>query len=189
MKTIREKISFRIYKKGRKWIQCYINYKIGEKEFSHQGKVLINDYLKTKNVGEWVNNLPAEISAKENDFSYNQRIEYTATAIESNPELPIFYFGKYKFENISSVSEKDLGYLIFMKDKTEGTVRDEILNALSDYKIIESFKDLYLYGLDVRRDQNLNPSPSTLEGFELFSQESFDDHDGCLVQRDIYKKI
>ncbi|BFU77303.1 hypothetical protein ALC152_05180 [Arcobacter sp. 15-2] len=189
MKTIKEKISFKIYKKGRKWIQCFINYKIDGKEYSHQGKVLMNDFLKTKNVGEWINNLPATIEGIENNFSAKYRIDYVATPIESDNEEAIFHFGKYKFENISKVAEKDLNYLIYMQHKVEGTVKQEIENVLSNYKIVEKAEDIYHYGFDVRRNQHINSNPKIFEGYELVLQESFDDQDGFLVQRDIYKKI
>jgi len=168
MKTIRENINFKIWKMGRKWIQCFISFEIKGVKQNIQAKVLITDFLKTKKEGDWINNLPAEIQISENSFSGKTEIE--VFPIEVSNSSFAFKFGKHKFSSIEEVANKDFFYLVYLNSLEN--VIPEVQLYLSEYKIVYSSRELEYWHGEEYVSHNHSEEYEEIEGYEFFKQNS-----------------
>lgn len=189
MKSIREKISFKVYKKGRKWIQCFISYETNGVKKSVQAKVLITEELKNKKEGEWVNNLPAEIHFSENSFTGKEEVE--AYPIKIDNSSYVFDFGKHKFSNINKVAEKDFFYIVYLAslDNLDPVVKSVVDFFMMDYKVEYISRELeYWKGEEVSKFKTYEYSE--IEGYKFIDQKVRQIFDEDYIEiTNLYKKI
>lgn len=184
MKTVRENVNFKIWKMGRKWIQCYVSFEVKGIKQNTQAKVLITDSLKDKKEGEWINNLPAEIQISVNSFSGKTEVEVYPLSVVSNTFT--FKFGKHKFSTIEEVAEKDFFYLTYLNSLE--TVIPEVSSYLSNYKFSYSSRELKYWAGEEYIPYNHTEEYEEIEGYEFFKQNS-SVVDDWVSTTTVYKKI